>query len=209
MENILFKVARNGKEFTEVDEAGLRNGVKSGQIMVSDHCWSAGFGQWQRVDVVLAKLNAPKPQVQAAASPSRARSSPAILGLEQKEVGYANTGGAFIPHLWVIFIIGLLAWIASSHFYTPQWEYRTIRVLTSQQSERTGLQAMKYSSIDSDSLAAQMQALGREGWEIVGSTVEMETAWPNFGRDDYVTGLQPNIRPQSMLVILKRKRSLF
>ena len=35
--------------------------------------------------------------------------------------------------------------------------------------------------------------------------VENETAWPNFGKDEFVTGLQPNVRAQSLVMIFKRK----
>lgn len=42
------------------------------------------------------------------------------------------------------------------------------------------------------------------GWEMVGSHLEMETAFPNFGKDDFVNGLQPNIRPQSLTLLFKR-----
>jgi hypothetical protein len=33
----------------------------------------------------------------------------------------------------------------------------------------------------------------------------METAHPNFGNSEYVTGLQPNIRPQRVVLVLRRR----
>ena len=34
--------------------------------------------------------------------------------------------------------------------------------------------------------------------------LEIETAFPNFGSADYVTGLRDNVRPQRLVLILKR-----
>lgn len=87
-----------------------------------------------------------------------------------------------------------------------QWEYFSFRVLTSQVSDRRGSEAFKYSSIDDTKLDQQLTAAGLAGWQVVSVALEMETAWPNFGKDDYVTGLQPNMRPQSLLVILRRPK---
>ncbi len=50
-----------------------------------------------------------------------------------------------------------------------------------------------------------LNKLGSEGWELSSSYLEMETAWVNFGKNEYVTGLQPNIRPQRVVLVFKRK----
>lgn len=209
MSTPLYKVARAGKEFAEVDEVGLRDGLKSGRILGSDHCWTAGFNGWQRVDAVVAQLGSSQhPQPAAAPAPAARPKASAPL-VAPTPSPQTDTSSSLVPHLWGVLIVWLFAWAAHSAFYTHRWDYLTLRVLTSQQSERNGLQAMRYSSIDAENLVDQLRARGEEGWEVVGVSLEMETAWPNFGRDDYVTGLQPNIRPQSMLVILKRRRPLF
>jgi hypothetical protein len=49
-----------------------------------------------------------------------------------------------------------------------------------------------------------LTALGQEGWELVSSYLEMETAFPNFGDKQYVSGIQPNVRPQRLVLIFKR-----
>lgn len=49
-----------------------------------------------------------------------------------------------------------------------------------------------------------LNKLGKEGWEIATSFLEMETVYPNFGKPEYVTGIQPNIRPKTLVIILKR-----
>ena len=49
-----------------------------------------------------------------------------------------------------------------------------------------------------------LNKLGAEGWELAGTYLEMETVWPNFGEKSYVTGIQPNVRPQRAVLIFKR-----
>lgn len=81
------------------------------------------------------------------------------------------------------------------------WEYQTV-VTYSEGSERTGEAAMKFASVTPD--IAKLNELGAEGWELVTSYLEMETAYPNFGSSNYVVGLQPNVRPQRVVMIFKR-----
>jgi len=46
--------------------------------------------------------------------------------------------------------------------------------------------------------------LGKEGWELVDTILEMETTHPNYGNTEYVSGLQPNIRPQRAVLLFRR-----
>lgn len=82
------------------------------------------------------------------------------------------------------------------------WEYKVTFVVASNK-ERTGKEAFAYSGVipSDDSL----NQLGKEGWELVSTYLEMETAWPNFGKDEFVTGIQPNIRPQRLVLVFKRQ----
>jgi len=82
-----------------------------------------------------------------------------------------------------------------------EWEYCTITFLSKDES-RTGLGAMKATSIEYNN--TEVSKLGAAGWELATSYLEMETAYPNFGKDEYVTGLQPNVRPQKLVLIFKR-----
>jgi hypothetical protein len=52
----------------------------------------------------------------------------------------------------------------------------------------------------------ELQTLGREGWEVAGMWIENETVHPNFGKSEYVAGIQPNTRPSQLVIILKRKK---
>lgn len=81
------------------------------------------------------------------------------------------------------------------------WEYKILSV-GSEGHSRDGIEAGKFASISPSE--NEFNALGKQGWELVGSYLEMETAWVNFGREEYTTGLQPNIRPQRVVFIFKR-----
>ncbi|HEX8686477.1 MAG TPA: hypothetical protein VF654_08245, partial [Pyrinomonadaceae bacterium] len=50
----------------------------------------------------------------------------------------------------------------------------------------------------------QLAVLGQEGWELVGTFLEVETTHPNYGSSEYVTGLQPNVRPQKAVLLFKK-----
>lgn len=84
-----------------------------------------------------------------------------------------------------------------------KWEYKIVGV-SSEGSERVGAEAGKPSTIVIDE--AEFAKLGSEGWELVTSYLEMETAYFNFGNSQYVTGIQPNVRPQRLVLIFKRKK---
>ena len=42
-------------------------------------------------------------------------------------------------------------------------------------------------------------------WELVDIITETETVHPNFGNDDYVAGIQPNVRTRSVILLLRRR----
>jgi hypothetical protein len=95
--------------------------------------------------------------------------------------------------------IALAAWGTFKPY--PKYEYKVLSLLA-ESNERTGSGALKYASVNVDQ--AQLQTLTGEGWELVDSFLEMETAFPNFGNSEYVTGLQPNVRPQRAVLLFKR-----
>lgn len=93
----------------------------------------------------------------------------------------------------LVFIVGCQS--------NQKWEYKVLSV-SSERYSRTGTDAGK--STTASPSESELNKLGLEGWELVASYLEMETAHPNFGNESYVTGLQPNIRPQRSVLIFKR-----
>ena len=91
------------------------------------------------------------------------------------------------------------------NFIPPKYEYTFVRFLSSQKPERTGDEAKKITNIEVDEL--KLKELGEDGWEVCGVFLEPETAYPNFGNETYVTGLQPNIRSQSAVILLKKTKT--
>ena len=83
-----------------------------------------------------------------------------------------------------------------------QWEYKVVSVLASENSERINQDAFKFKEINVSE--SDLNSFGMSGWELVSSYLEMETSFPNFGDSDYVTGIQSNVRPQRLVLILKR-----
>lgn len=85
----------------------------------------------------------------------------------------------------------------------PRYEYRVVVYAAEDDLARTGEAAMKAALVQIDE--KELNKLGSQGWEVIGSYLELETAYPNFGDSKYVTGLQPNIRPQRLVLILRHR----
>jgi hypothetical protein len=84
----------------------------------------------------------------------------------------------------------------------PRYEYKTVSIIAGA-LDRTGSDALKAARIEVDE--RELSKLGSQGWEVIGSFLETETAFPNFGSDKYVAGLQPNVRPQRLVMILRHR----
>lgn len=85
----------------------------------------------------------------------------------------------------------------------PRYEYRVVVYVAAGDLARTGEAAMKAAQVEVDE--KELTKLGAQGWEVIGSYLETETAYPNFGDSKYVTGLQPNVRPQRLVLILRHR----
>jgi hypothetical protein len=103
--------------------------------------------------------------------------------------------------LVLVLVLGVLAIRASFYPVYPRWEYMTRTFVATE--ARTGEEALHPTTLRIDE--AELKLVGADGWEIAGTYLEMETAYPNFGSGEYVTGLQPNVRPQRLVVIFKRQ----
>ncbi|EFA68224.1 hypothetical protein [Cylindrospermopsis raciborskii] len=90
-----------------------------------------------------------------------------------------------------------------------KWEYQTIE-FTAKESDTAfsdNQKALSYKTIPD--ISSKILEMGQEHWELVGSYLENETAYPNFGNSEYVTGIQPNVRPQKLVLIFKRPQGFF
>jgi len=116
--------------------------------------------------------------------------------------------GPAVPATWtqaavIIFLLllGLAIPYLGALRPVPKWEYKKV-TFPNEGYDRIGPGALKYTTIRIDEKLLNM--MGDEGWEIVSSHLETETAFPNFGKEELVTGIQPNIRPQTLVVLFKR-----
>jgi hypothetical protein len=83
------------------------------------------------------------------------------------------------------------------------WEYKILKVQGTDTLSREGYDAFKGNFILPSEL--ELNKLGKEGWELISAESEVETAFPNFGKEEYVTGLQPNVRSSGLVLIFKRE----
>ncbi len=104
--------------------------------------------------------------------------------------------------LFLVLVVAIIV-LATSSSGDARWEYRYERDFQETSLDRNGSDAFKQSMVSPS--IAKINKLGEQGWELVSAYVENETAWPNFGKDEFVTGLQPNVRAQSLVMIFKRK----
>jgi len=136
--------------------------------------------------------------------------SAAIAALNAPVTNTNNTASKAPWQLTVIVLliligIGMPFW---SLLRPPQkWEYKTVTI----HAETSILLGGNYGKLAAASIPIDertFETLGKEGWELVSTFLELQTEHPNFGKEDYVTGLQPNVRPQRLVCIFKRPVSL-
>jgi len=93
-----------------------------------------------------------------------------------------------------------------------KWEYKTVyydaeKIQSIDKSYVKGTDFFKRTISSSTVLPSDssLNKFGIDGWEIATSYLEMETVFPNLlASGDGVNGLQPNVRPQRLVVIFKR-----
>ena len=84
---------------------------------------------------------------------------------------------------------------------TSKWEYKTVTVEGEESIMMEDFMTKSFDMPDST-----LNAIGAEGWELVDVYTLTETVHPNFGRSEYVTGLQPNVRSSKLGFVFKRKK---
>ena len=97
-----------------------------------------------------------------------------------------------------ICFIGLLSFGLLS--CSDKWEYKMVSV------KSKGQEATKFESNEFDVTDESLNLFGKDGWELVDVFEKTETVHPNFGNDQYVSGLQPNVRTAEINFVFKRKK---
>lgn len=80
---------------------------------------------------------------------------------------------------------------------TKTWEYKSVTL--------EGQNPSKFTISVISSPDSCLNAMAKQNWELVSTYTTVETVHPNFGNEDYVTGLQPNARTNSVVLIFKRE----
>lgn len=92
-----------------------------------------------------------------------------------------------------------VAFIASCSKNTP-WEYKVVKVA----GKEAEIMA-DYGSLVYGDQTSMLNKMGNEGWELVSTYTETSTAFPNFGKYEYVTGIRTNTRTSVVNFIFKRQ----
>lgn len=116
----------------------------------------------------------------------------------------------------IILILAVVALAACNNQESPKWEYKIVRLteddnLTLQEQTMRTANRM-YGKYGADALlpipyadpTSQLNKLGEQGWELVNVYTTTETVFPNFGNEDYHTGVKSNTRTQTVNFVFKR-----
>lgn len=180
---------------------------KSGELNDSSMVCAEGSDQWVEMWSVFPAARLLKSDKSAAAAQGAAAAPavppppPVAESPAPKPTTTRPATSAQAAVIILLLAVGLALPYISPLRPIPKWEYKKV-IFPSDGNERVGPGALRYSTIHMDEKL--LSQLGAEGWEMVGSYMEMETAFPNLGKEDLTTGVQPNIRPQSLTVLFKR-----
>jgi hypothetical protein len=112
----------------------------------------------------------------------------------------------FINTLVVILILLVLY----LHIPTPKWEYKTLKISANKVENPPTIKGTHiYSEINLSE--TDLNELGKQGWELVSSSIEMETFYKTedesyiMSSQHYIKTInEPYVRPQALICIFKR-----
>ncbi len=81
-----------------------------------------------------------------------------------------------------------------------KWEYKVVTVKGADK-ELSKMDPNKFEISDES-----LNLFGKDGWELVDTYETTETVHPNFGNEDYVNGIQPNVRTAEINFVFKREK---
>ena len=185
--SLYYYIASNGETAGPVPYADLQSYLKSGLVKPTTPICKVGDAAWAPFlpNVEDGGFSAPNT---AGDRSSVQMNVPAWM----KFALWALVAGVFL---------NILLPVVTTLLQKNEWEYRVM--------EFSAKPGDKNASRTVDLDIEELQMAGKNGWEIAGQWLEHETVFPNFGKDEFVTGLQPNFRPSKLLILLKRKTSHF
>lgn len=98
-----------------------------------------------------------------------------------------------------VFVAALLLISLSS--CTQKWEYKVVHINAGEAESLADFRPKQIAHFETT-----LNELGKQGWELVDTYTETETAHPNFGNSQYVTGLQPNVRTSGLTLLFKKEK---
>lgn len=101
-----------------------------------------------------------------------------------------------MKNLLILLVCGLVLTACGEQ----KWEYKVMKVAG---QESVG----DYAPMTYGDQSGMLTKMGNEGWELVSTYTEVNTAFPNFGNSDYVTGIRTNTRTTVLNFVFKRKAS--
>lgn len=119
-----------------------------------------------------------------------------------------------IKEIGFVFLAAML-FTACSNNDNPQWEYIVLPVKGSKVStphiigEEARYEAQSVFKTlcfpESTTLETTLSLYGKDGWELVSTYTTTETVFPNFGNEDYHTGIKENTRTETVNFVFKRR----
>ena len=99
-----------------------------------------------------------------------------------------------------VILIAFLGFGLSACTSNSKWEYKVVKVKGTEK-EPSKFDPNKFEVSDES-----LNLFGKDSWELVDVYPTTETVHPNFGNNDYVTGMQPNVRTAEICFVFKRKK---
>jgi hypothetical protein len=225
-----YKIARAGKELGVFDISIVAEGIKSGHFTWSDDCLGEGEARWVKLSDIASAISAAASSASLPVASSHTSSPLAVPTSVSPKSALPSwlAYGAFacVAALLALVTFGLFRQVKweyqvktflfpDSEYIAllqspPRWEYTYVSVparsarYTSLKADREGHDAMSAAQIDRDKLKSLTEDMTKGGWELAGTALEIETAFPNFGKDEFVTGLRENVRPQALLMVFRK-----
>lgn len=114
-----------------------------------------------------------------------------------------NLGSIIVILLGILVVLSAI--IAVAMIFPAKWEYKAVKVTGKNIGDDYKMQKFFAKKLQEDDITSRLN-LKFSDWELVGTITEIETVHPNFGKDDYHTGIKSNTRSGDTILIFKRRK---